>query len=198
MKIYFLLAIAGICILYSISFLSKPIEIELKDLWKYEGKNVVVRGIVRNVIGKLVEIGDGKTTAKIYFDGNGKIEYGDEIIAIGKVGKFGNEYVLYADEIKIFKEWERNETSLPYLAENFEKYVGMNVNVSGFVYSSYKNFFYLTDEHLNYKIKVYYNKSKLLKEGDRVKVRALFYYDSSNLCFYLKIKEKYHGVDKYE
>ncbi len=185
--IYFLLAIAGIFLLYFISSLQKPVEIELEDLWKYNGKKVIVRGIVKNKIGNLFEISDGEARTKIYFDGN--IEYGDEIKAIGKVGEYGDEFVVYVDEIEIINKWNKNVISLPYLAENYEKFVGLNVNLTGYIYSIYSKYFYLTDEYINYKIKVYYNETINFSKGDKVYVNALFLYNSKNFNFYLICKK---------
>ncbi|RLF48062.1 MAG: hypothetical protein DRN29_00755 [Thermoplasmata archaeon] len=197
-KIYPLLAVIGIIFLYFISIFSEPTEIELKDLWKYEGKEVVVEGIVKNKAGDVIEISDGNATGKIYCEGCDEIEYGDQIKARGKVGEYGEELIIYAEKVDILEKWKENAISLPYLAENYEKYVGMNVNVTGYIYSKYTGYFYLSDEYMDYKIRVYYNETIPFEKYERVCVKALFFYNPKNCNFYLKICQPFHGVECYD
>ena len=74
----------------------------------------------------------------------------------------------------------------------------MNVNVTGYVYSKYLGYFYITDEFGEYKIKVFYNETISFEKYDKVYVKALFNYNSKNFNFYLSICKPYHGVRKYE
>ncbi len=196
--IYFSIAVAGIFFLYFISLFSQPIEVSIRDIWKYDGDMVKVKGIVKNKIGNIIEISDGYGRGKIYYEKNDEIEYGDEIEVEGKVGGYKEEYVVYANKIKICKKWSQDSVSLPYLLENYEYFVGTNVNVTGYVYSISKSYFYLTDEFMKYKIKVYCNRNVTLQKYDSVYVRALFYYDSTEARFYLKIVNENHGVGKYD
>jgi len=197
-KFYFLIAIIGIIFLYLLSFLSHPSKVNLKDLWKYNGKEVIVEGIVKNKIGDLIEISDGNARGKIYFEDNEEIEYGDLIEATGKVGEYGESLVIYARDIIILKKWNSTCISLSYLAENFENYIGMNVNVTGYIYSKYFGYFYIIDEFGEYKIKVYCNETIPFEKYDRVCVKALFNYNPKNFNFYLSICKPFHEVKKYE
>lgn len=197
-KVYFLIAITGIFFLYSISFFYQPEKISLGEIWKYDGKEVIVEGEIKNIMGETMEISDGNATAKIYWENNKNLEYGDFIRAEGKVGEYGNDFAVYAKKVRIIKKWDVNCTSLPYLAENYEKFVGKNVNVSGYIYSKSNGYFYLTDQYLNYKIKVYCNHTIPFNKYDRVYVKALMLYDPHRLNFYLKICRESHGVVSYE
>ncbi|HDN96342.1 MAG TPA: hypothetical protein ENG71_04685 [Thermoplasmatales archaeon] len=195
---YFLIAILGIIILYSISYLNQPEKISLNEIWKYENKKVVVEGIVKNKINEILEISDGKGEAKIYWKNNEDIHFGDKIEAMGKVARYGDDLIIFAEKLSIVEKWNNKNISLPYLAENFAEYINKNVAVIGYVYSTGKDYFYLTDEKMEYKIKVYYNESKNLQKYEKVLVKALFCYNSENLNFYLKICTEFHGVEKYD
>lgn len=197
-KLYFLLAIAGIFILYFLSCLQQPQKINLQELHKYNGRKVIVCGIIKNKIGNLLEISDGKARAKIYYDGNKELEYGDEIKIVGKVGEYGNDFVIYAEEVDTIKKWDNDSISVAYLAENYQEFVNTNVNVTGYIYSAYTNYFYLTDEYIEYKIKVYTNESKQFEKGERVYVKALFFYNPKSFNFCLKLCQDFHKVGKYD
>lgn len=196
-KLNFLIAITGIIFLYFLSFFSHPYTPNLQDLWKYEGKEVIVRGVVKNRMGELLEISDGKARAIIFFEDNENIEYGDEIDVRGKVGEYGDKLVVYAERIRVISKWNSSIISLPYLAENFEEFLGMNVNVTGYIYAMYSGYFYLTDEYSKYKIRVFCNESIPFEKYEKVWVKALFDYSPKTLSFYLKICQPCHGVGKY-
>lgn len=193
----FSIALLGILFLYFISLLDKPVEINPDEFYKYNGEKVKVRGIVRNKIGNLIEITNYDARGLIFYEKNDEINYGDEIEAIGKVGEYGNEFILYANFLKIFKKWDEDTISLPYLLENYEKYVNSNINVTGYIYSVSKSYFYLTDDLVDYKIKVYCENLSLEK-GDKVFVKGFFYYDAPQASFFIKINQPYHEVKKYD
>jgi hypothetical protein len=193
----FSIALLGIICLYFISFLDKPVEINPDEFYKYNGEKVKVRGIVRNKIGSLVEITNYEVRGKIFYEKNDEINYGDEIEAIGRIGEYEDEFVLYANYLKICKKWDEDTISLPYLLENYEKYLNSNVNVTGYIYSTTKSYFYLTDDLIEYKIKVYCDNLSLNK-SDKVFVKGFFYYDASQASFFIKVNQPYHGVEKYE
>ena len=142
-KTYFLMAIAGIISLYFASSLYQPQKISLSEVWKYNGKDVIVEGKVKNVVNSLITISDGNATTSIYWDGSG-IEYGDLIRATGRVGEYGNDFTIYAEKVEILQKWDEECISLPYLAENYEKFVNENVNVTGYIYSKSTGFFIIT------------------------------------------------------
>lgn len=193
----FSIALLGILFLYFISLLDKPVEINPDEFYKYNGEKVKVRGIVRNKIGNLIEITNYDARGLIFYEKNDEINYGDEIEAIGKVGEYGNEFILYANFLKICKKWDKDTISLPYLLENYEKYVNSNINVTGYIYSVSKSYFYLTDDLVDYKIKVYCENLSLEK-GDKVFVKGFFYYDAPQASFFIKINQPYHEVKKYD
>ncbi len=197
-KFYFLVAVAGIIFLYLLSFFSQPYTPNLQELWKYEGKEVIVKGVVKNKMDDIIEISDGEARAIIFFEDNENIEYGDEITVKGRVGEYGNEIAIYAESVEVIRKWNESTISLPYLAENFEKFIGMNVNVTGYIYSKYNGYFYLTDEYSDYRIRVFCNESIAFERYERVWVKGLFDYSPKTLSFFLKICHPSHGVGKYE
>ena len=197
-KIHFLVAVAGIISLYFIPLLSQPERIAISEVWKYNGKDVIVEGEVKNVVGDIITIGDGNATTLIYMEKMEGIEYGDYIRVEGRVGEYGNDFAIYARKTIILEKWDKESISLPYLAENYERFVNKNVNVTGYIYSKYNGYFYLTDEYMDYKIMVYCNHSIPFARYEKVMVKALMLYDSGNLRFYLKICRDSHGVWSYE
>ena len=181
---YVILAIAGIAFLYALSQIYSPPQIELKDLWKYEGKEIVTEGKVINKFGSMIEIREGNYTAYVY-SWHDDFSYGDIIKVRGNVEEKNGNVVIYANEIELLKKWSKDCISLPYLAENFEDYIDCNVNLTGYVYSSYSDYFYLIDEYNEYRVKVYYSNSSFDK-FQRVNVQGILKYNSHRMEFYIE------------
>jgi len=183
MHLQLIFAVAGVCILYILSNFSSPPEIKIKDLWKYDGKEVTIEGKVKNKVGKLFEVSDGNATAFVYTNNN--FSYGDKIKVTGNVDINNKGAIIYAHEIKLIKKWNENCLSVPYLAENFEDFIGCNVNITGYIYSIYSDYFYLTDETGEYEIKVYYDASQF-NQFDKVYVEGIVKYNSHKMQIYLE------------
>jgi len=98
--------------------------------------------------------------------------------------------------IKILQKW--NDIAFPVwqIAENPEKYVGLNVNVYGIVERDYASYFYLVDSEGEYTIAVYYDSSQYynFSEGDEVNVGARFVYDSPTLRYVLRADDDTHNI----
>ena len=182
MHLHLIFAVVGVCVLYVLSNFSSPPEIKIKDLWKYDGKEV------RNKIGKLFEVSDGNATTFVYTNNN--LSYGDEIKVTGNVDVSNNGAIIYAHEVKLIKKWNKDCLSLPYLAENFEDFIGCNVNVTGYIYSIYSDYFYLTDGMGEYWVKVYYDASRF-NQFDKVYVEGVMKYNSHKMQIYLEGKNVY-------
>ena len=186
MKAYAIFAIAGIAILYILSQFSSPPKVNLNELWKYNGKEVMIEGKIINKIGNILEITDGNSTAFLY-SWNKNFSYGDKIKAIGIVDEKNGYLIVYANYIKLIEKWNKNCISIPYLAENFNEYVNCNINVTGYIYSVYSNYFYLIDKNNEYKIKVYYDNATF-KKFDNVYVEGILKYNSHRMEFYIEGK----------
>jgi len=204
MKKYAYLAgsIACILFLYFLSAISHLPEISISDLEKYEGKRVIVEGMVVdkefNKKSEIVTLKDGNHSARIFVHGSTEASYGDIIKVTGRVEKYGSQLEIFSESIEICKKWDKKSMPLWELSENFEKYIGINVNVTGYVDGVHSKYFYLTDFGREYKIKVFYpeNLSREIENYEHVYVRAFFNYDPKNMCMYLEIKEDEHGVGR--
>lgn len=193
-KLYALAAVGGIIFLYALSLFSHPAEVGLDAVWKHEGEEIVTEGLVKNRMENVLEISDGTARALVYVEDTDDFHYGDVIRVTGTVGDYGDSLAIYATEIAVIKRWDGDCISVSYLAENYDEYVGLNVNVTGYVYSISRDYFYLTDEYAEYRMKVYVNATTSLELYEEVHVRALFSYNPKNACFSLSISQPFHGV----
>jgi len=193
-------AIACIMFLYFLSILSHPPEICLSDLEKYEGRRVIVEGMVvyKEVKGKaeIITIRDGNISAEIFNSGLTEISYGDIIEVTGKAERYHGKMEIFADVIKIKKKWDKDSIPLWELSENFDKYLGTNVNVTGYVDGVHSSYFYLTDAGREYRVKVFYSKnfSADIKNHEHVYVKAMLRYDEKNMRMYLEMEGSEHGI----
>jgi hypothetical protein len=202
MKKYAYLAgsIACIFFLYFLGAISHPDEIHLSELEKYEGKSVVVKGMVvyREIKGRseLIKIRDGNYSADVFNYGFTSISYGDIIEVKGRVQRYHGKMEIVADSIKLVEKWDVKSIPLWELSENFERYLGTNVNVTGYVDGVYSSYFYLVDASREYRIKVVYagNFSGEIKNHEHVYVKSMLEYDKNRMSMYLEMKENEHGI----
>jgi DNA/RNA endonuclease YhcR with UshA esterase domain len=209
---HFLPILAVICIaaLYWMATISKPIVVEMDEIGKYEGKRVIVEGIVVDKIssdyGETIKIIDGKNWndsdnkgITIFTDDRKPISYGDKIRVIGKVQRYRGKWELISNEIEIIDHWESNSFPLWQLAQYPWRYTGTNINVTGYVKNLHPSYFYLIDEEERYSIKVLYGENATIdniEKYDRVCVKARFLYDEEKFSFYLECKQKDHAIMK--
>lgn len=204
-----LFSIIGILVLYFISLNSLPANISLSEVKNYEGKEVIVHGIVFENYGNddtLLKIKDVNFSVLIFSEEKlSNIEIGDEIQAKGIAQKYKGEYEIVVkskNDIKILKKWSNEFLSLKELAENPEKYEGVNVNVIGYIkfqptINDKNATISLTDNLTNssvvLKVEIK-NLNKTLKQEFFVNVRGKFVYDGYNLKYFILVNEEKHGV----
>jgi len=212
---YFVIILSVVCtfFLYFLSTLSQPSYINLVEIPNYEGKQVIVEGIViehytTTYGGQIIEIKDlenEESTVILFVEEITSVEYGDKIQATGKVQKYRDEWEVVVNnekQIQILQKWSGITIPLWQLAENPNKYVGTNVNITGIIDREYDTYFYLIDSEEQYSIAVYYDSTRYynISQGDFVCVGGRFIYDTESLRFVLSAKdEKHHlysiGVD---
>ncbi len=195
-------AVIFILCLYFLGMFSHPTEISISDVEKYEGKMVVVQGMVVakecSEKSEVLTIKDGNYSTKVFIYGSTGAFYGDRVEVSGKVERYDGQIEISADYVKISEKWDGEGMPLWDLSENFMEYAGTNVNVTGYINGIHGDYFYLTDFDRKYKIKVFYpEKTSLNVENyEHVYVKAMFKYDPEKLCMYMEIKEEEHGVTK--
>jgi len=203
-----ILSVACILFLYFLSTLSQPIMIDLHEIPDYEGKQVIVEGVVTEhrtttYGGQIIEIKnlDSKNSSKtiVFVEGETPVEYGDRIQVTGTVQKYKGEWEIVVNNerfVKILRKWSNITFPLWQLAEDPNKYVGTNVNVTGFIDRKYAAYFYLVDSEEQYTVAVYYDSSRFynFSQGDAVYVGARFVYDAETMRFVLSAKEEAHSI----
>lgn len=211
---YFVIVLSVACILflYFLSTLSQPIRIDLNEIPDYEGKQVIVEGVVNEhrittYGGQIIEIKnlDSENSSKtiVFVEGETNVEYGDIIQAIGTVQKYKGEWEIVVNNerfVKILRKWSSITFPLWQLAEDPNKYVDTNVNVTGTIDRKYDAYFYLVDSEEQYTIAVYYDSSRFynFSQGDTVYVGARFVYDAETMRFVLSAKEETHSISVIE
>jgi len=203
------LSVLGIIFLYFLSIVSQPVAIQLNEIPKYEGKQVVVEGMVVNYYltnygGQIIEIEDTedkessfKTT--VFSEEEKPIEAGDRIQVIGKVQKYQGSWEIVVNNrqfITILEKWQNISIPLWELARNPDRYVGTNINVSGFIGKIYGDYFYLVDSEDEYSIIVFYNPLLFqnFSQGDKVCITARVTYNEENLRYDLQADERIHNI----
>lgn len=198
------ISIIGILILYLIAKLSQIPLIELNEMSEYEGKQVILEGLVDEYQfskqgNQIIKIKDDNDTAIIFIDGETEIEHGDIIQAIGEVQKYGSDWELIVSNInyiKILKKWQNNSIPLWQLAENPLKYLNLNVNVTGHIESISNAYFYIVDLEKNHSLIVFYRLSKniTIHPGQKVNVLGKFSFDKDKFRYQIELCEEQHDV----
>ena len=198
------ISIIGILILYLIAKLSQIPLIELNEMSEYEGKQVILEGLVDEYQfskqgNQIIQIKDDNDTAIIFIDGETEIEHGDIIQAIGEVQKYGSDWELIVSNInyiKILKKWQNNSIPLWQLAENPLKYLNLNVNVTGHIESISNAYFYIVDLEKNHSLIVFYRLSKniTIHPGQKVNVLGKFSFDKEKFRYQIELCEEQHDI----
>jgi DNA/RNA endonuclease YhcR with UshA esterase domain len=194
----------GILFLYILSKISQPIFIEIAEMEKYDGREVTVRGIIKeynvNRFGnQIITIFDKNQTAEIYIEGITDVEYGDKIQVTGTVEKYQKKIELVVSDtrqVKLLKKWQNITIPLRQIAQNPTKYIGLNVNVSGFVEFISNDNFYIVDLENKHSILVEYlnYRDVAIYPGQRINVFGKLIFDEKNFRYKLKVFEEIHSI----
>lgn len=182
MKLAISFAIAGVLFLYLYSALIAPPSISISDVWKYDGKEVIVKGVVKKCYGNVVEIADGNASVAVYT--KQQYDYGDYIKVRGIV-ECGNDAIIYPDKIVILKKWNKNVVGVSYIAESPEKFAGIKFVLRGMVYSISSSYITITDENGFYRARLYC-KNNSYSVGESVMIPCTLHYSSRTMNFYFQ------------
>ena len=197
-------SISGILILYLISKLSQPALININEMHDYEGKEVTIKGLVKeyhltNYGSLIITIFDDNSTAELFIEGKIDIEYGDLIQATGEVQKYQDKWELIVNDnrqVKILQKWQNISMPLWQLAENPTRYLDLNVNVSGYVEFVSNENFYLVDLEKKHSLLILYTHSKdiTIYPGQRIYISGKFCFDKENFRYKLKVFGDQHRI----
>jgi len=197
-------SVAGIAFLYFLSTLSQPTLINLNEINKYEGKQVIVEGTVTESYttkydSQILTIENNNFSTKIFVEGEIDIDYGDKIQATGKVQVYKGEWEVVVNNkrfVRILQKWQNITIPLKQLAQTPDKYKGLNVNVTGYADAIYETYFYLVDPEGKHSIVVifnplYYN----FTTNQKIYVAGKFVFDANNFRYCLEVgDETNHGI----
>lgn len=194
------LSIIGIILLYFLSTLTQPVYIDLDHIADHEGKEIITQG---NVIdyritsygNQIITITANNTTAQVFCEEPITIQYGDLIQATGRVEHYKNNWEIIVDQssaIHIKKHWNNLSTPLWEIARNPERFVGLQLNTTGYIDSMYEGYFFFTDESGNHTIMVthspYANIS--IYTGQQCCLYAYFTYDPSQAHYLFELQNQ--------
>ena len=189
-----LFSAVGILILYVISLFSQPAYIELNEISKYDGKQITTEGIVKKYYttkhgSQMITIEENNSTATLFLEGEIDVEFGDRIKATGQVQKYKNTWELMIEDqrsVKILNKWQNISFPLWQLTENPSKYMGLNVNVTGFLETLTESSFFLVDIHEKHSLTVFFDNLEIkVKPGQEINVLGRFDFDKNNFKYFL-------------
>ena len=191
-----LFSITGIALLYFMSLLVQPAIIEIQEIPNHEGRQITTQGIVTyqrfsSFGNQMITIEDNNASAIVFVEGETDVEYGDILEVTGEVQKYNNEWEIIVNNIRyvvILQKWNNISIPLWQIAGNPMRYIGLNVNITGFIDMVYDSFFNLVDLDDKFTLKVFYTSSNniSLYHGMNVSVSGVFSYDEKNFEYYLK------------
>ena len=203
-KASLIFAIAGTLLLYFLSILSEPAIVTISDLSKFDGKKVTTEGIVSEYFttkyaSQMITIRGNNSTAVVFLEGTCEVEYGDKIRVTGEVQQYMNDWEIIVDNkknLKIVEKWDNVSFPIWQLAQNPTKYLGLNVNVTGYIESIFDSYFYIVDIENKHSLVVFYDSyaGLSLYPGKKVCISAKFLFDEKNLRYKLELFEENHGI----
>ena len=186
-----LFSIIGIVLLYIISKFSQAPVILLSEIPDYEGKQVTIKGIVREhhttkFGSQIIKLTDDNFSVEIFLEGKIEVEFGDKIQATGEVQNYKDTWELIVNDfrkLQILNKWNNISFPLWQIAENPTRYLNINVNVTGYIESVSNAYFLLVDLERKHSLIIYYSISKniTLYPGQKICASGIFTFDEKIL-----------------
>lgn len=198
-------SVIGILVLYFLLKTSQSTMISINEISKYEGKQVTIEGTVlehhlTKYGSQIIEIENDNATTTVFIEGKIELEFGDKIQATGEIQKYEGEWEVVVNSInmvKIIEKWKNSSFPLWQLAENPNKYLGLNVNVSGYIDYISNSYFYLSDFDRKYSLPVFYTlvENLTISPGLKISVYGQFLFDEENFRYKLELNQKIHRIN---
>ena len=198
-------SVVGILVLYFLLRTSQSTMISINEISKYEGKQVTIEGTVlehhlTKYGSQIIEIENDNATTTVFIEGKIELEFGDKIQATGEIQKYEGEWEIVVNSInmvKIIEKWKNSSFPLWQLAENPNKYLGLNVNVSGYIDYISNSYFYLSDFDRKYSLPVFYTlvENLTISPGLKISVYGQFLFDEENFRYKLELNQKIHRIN---
>ncbi|MGF3554929.1 MAG: hypothetical protein ACQXXF_06645 [Thermoplasmatota archaeon] len=199
-----IISITGVFVLYFLSKFSSAPLININEMPNYNGQQVIIEGtVIEYQINKygnqIITIEDKNSTTLIFSEEKTEVEYGDKIQAAGEIQKYKEKWELVIKDVNNLKILEkRKNVSIPLwqIAQNPNRYLNLNVNVTGCVESISNSYFYLADLEKKFFLPVFYelNKNLTITPGQKVSILGRFSFDEKNFRYKLEINQKSHDI----
>lgn len=196
------LSVVGTVFLYVLSLFSQPTVVSLGEVEDFEGKQVVVEGVVVSYRvttygGQQIVIQDrngSDVEVIVYVEEETDVEYGDVVQATGVVQQYGGEWevvVNTARGVVVVEKWQDTTYPLWQLAVKPQGFIGRNVRVMGYVDRVYDSYFYLVDGSSQYSVVVYFDVTQRqnFSGGEWVQVGGRFEYDDLSFRYVIRAAE---------
>jgi len=197
-------SIVGILILYFLLKISQPSAIGISEIPSYEGKQVTIEGMViehhlTKYSSQIIKIENNNATTTVFIEGKIDVEFGDKIKVTGDVQKYEGEWELVVNSlnlIKILEKWGNRSFPFWQLAENPTKYVGLEVNISGYIDYISNSYFYIADFERKYSLLVTYDLTKniTISPGQKISAFGQFLFDEKNFRYKLELNTQTHYI----
>ena len=197
-------SVIGILVLYFLLKTSQSTMISINEIPKYEGKQVTIEGTVQEhhltkYGSQIIKIENDNVTTTVFIEGKIELEFGDKIQVTGEIQKYEGEWEIVVNSINMVKIIEKCKNSsfpLWQLAENPNKYLGLNINVSGYIDYISNSYFYLSDFDRKYSLPVFYTlvENLTISPGLKISVYGQFLFDEENFRYKLELNKKIHRI----
>lgn len=167
----------------------KPLEVNVGEIPKYEGRIVVVEGIVKNVDltrggNTIITLSDASGEVKVFIYGKRNIFVGNRVKIMGRVGRYRDMFEIITDKIVVLNP-EITEIRLWQLAQNPNLYINRDINTTGYVSAIYDKFMYLKDDDYMIEVVKPLENVEDLEEGKKVSVRGRFFFNPEKFSYHI-------------
>lgn len=197
-------SVVGILVLYFLLKTSQSTMINIYEIPKYEGKQVTIEGTVlehhlTKYDSQIIKIENDNATTTVFIEGKIELEFGDKIQVTGEIQNYEGEWEIVVSSInmvKIIKKWDNPSCPLWQLAGNPNKYLGLNINVSGYIDYISNSYFYLSDIDRKYSLPVFYTllENLTISPGQKISAYGQFLFDEENFRYKLELNQKIHKI----
>jgi len=201
-------SIVGILVLYFLLRSSQSTMISICEIPKYEGKQVTIEGMViehhlTKYGSQIIKIESNNATTTVFIEGKTEVEFGDKIQVTGEIQKYEGEWEIVVNSlnmVKIIEKWGNRSFPLWQLAENPNKYLGLDINITGYIDYISNSYFYIADFERKYSLPVFYELGKniTISPGQKISAFGQFLFDEENFRYKLELSQEIHSITTLE
>jgi hypothetical protein len=189
-------------LLYFISTLTQPIQIDISDIQNYENKVVTTQGLVKEYYNTkygnlIINLAGNSSSITIFSEENFDLEFGDRIQVTGKVQSYEDEWEIVVDtnrNICLICKWANLSMPIWQIAQNPGKYENLNINVTGIVDLVSDDYFLLKDIEKNHTVMALSNINMKKYIGQQVWAKGKLKYCNEHLMYRFYISQDLNAM----